>query len=92
MESVWRWVIWLLTWLAAEPDAIEREAPRSAAAVAYAYATLATGSASPAPPPAPKPTGKCDCGCVNGRWKPDGSITEDCPCASSCSCKASRPR
>lgn len=93
MGSFWRWIVAILTWLSAEPQAVEREAPKAAAAVAYAYASLG-GDQAPAPtPPAPKPPappGKCDCGCVNGKWKPDGRITEDCPCGSACSCKTAR--
>jgi hypothetical protein len=77
----------LLAWLAAlaaDPAEIDREPPRAAAAVAAAYATFAT-EAAPTPPPAPAPA-KCACGgkCVDGRYKPDGSIVmsceKDCPC------------
>jgi hypothetical protein len=38
--SVYRWIISLLVWMSAEPDAAEYEAPRASAAVSYAYATI----------------------------------------------------
>ena len=75
----------LLAWLAslsADPQEIDREPPRAAAAVAAAYASLAP-EAAPTPPPAPS---ACACGgkCVNGVYKPDGRIEmkceRDCPC------------
>lgn len=89
MQSLWRWLVAILTWLSAEPSAIERESPRSAAAVAYAYASMHPGDPSPGPPPPtpPPPGGRCDCGCKDGVWKPDGRITEQCPCPASCTCK-----
>jgi hypothetical protein len=91
MLSLWRWLIAFLTWLSMEPNAMDREAPRSAAAVAYAYASLASGDSAPAPaPPSPAPSGKCACGCRDGVWKPDGKITEQCPCPASCPCKAGK--
>jgi hypothetical protein len=39
--TFYEWITSLLVFLSAEPAAIEREAPRSAAAVAVAYAALA---------------------------------------------------
>lgn len=49
----WRALIAWLTWLSADPAAVDREAPRAVAAVAYAYA--ATAREEPAPPPDPGP-------------------------------------
>lgn len=89
MAAFWRWIVAVLTWLSAEPQAIDREAPKAAAAVAIAYAALATEAPSP-PPPAPTPPapgGPCACGCKDGIWKPDGRITEECPCPKTCRCK-----
>jgi len=75
----------ILAWLAslsADPQEIDREPPRAAAAVAAAYASLAP-EVAPTPPPAPA---KCGCGgkCANGQYRPDGKIVmqceKDCPC------------
>lgn len=38
---MWAWILSLLTWMAADPQAAEREAPKAAAAVAVAYAAFA---------------------------------------------------
>jgi hypothetical protein len=37
---MWEWIIALLTSVSADPMAVEREAPKAAAAVAVAYASL----------------------------------------------------
>jgi len=39
---MWAWMLSLLTWLSADPHAIDREAPKASAAVSVAYASLAT--------------------------------------------------
>lgn len=77
--SLWRWLIGFLTWLSADPRAVDLEAPRAAAAVAAARASMLP-EAAPAPP-SPTPTA-CDCGatCVRGTWKPDGKISQACRC------------
>lgn len=78
--TLWRWLIAFLTWLSADPAAVEQEAPRAAAAVAAARASMTTAAPQPVPPgPAPQ---DCVCGrtCVNGIWKPDGHISQPCPC------------
>ena len=75
---LWRWLIAFLVWLSADPRAIDREAPKAAAAVSAAVSSMAIDAPSPAPPgPA-----KCDCGatCVRGVWKPDGRIEQRCAC------------
>lgn len=54
MADLWRWLISLLVWLSADPDAITCETPKAAAAVAVAYAALAP---EPAPDTPPKPVG-----------------------------------
>lgn len=41
MVSLWAWITALLTSLSAEPNAMNVEAPKSAAAVAVAYASFA---------------------------------------------------
>lgn len=86
MTTLWRAWLAFLTWLAADPQMVEQERPRAAAAVAAAYATFAPGT-EPAPSPAPR---ECICGgtCKNGVWKPDGNIEQPCPCPASCKCKS----
>lgn len=37
---MWAWILSVLTWLSADPQAVDREAPKAAAAVAVAYASL----------------------------------------------------
>jgi hypothetical protein len=80
--TIYRSVLAFLASLSADPQEIDREPPRAAAAVAAAYASLAPDVA-PTPPPAPA---KCACGgkCANGQFKPDGRIVmqceKDCPC------------
>jgi len=80
--TAWRTFLSWLAALSADPQEINREPPRAAAAVAAAYASLAPETAPP-PPPAP---GKCGCGgkCENGQYRPDGKIVmaceKDCPC------------
>ena len=80
----------LLAWLAAlsaDPQEIDREAPRAAAAVAAAYASFAPET-SPAPPP---PIQACGCGgkCANGQYKPDGKIIMKCEPNCPCGCRKS---
>lgn len=80
MAALWRWLTAMLTWLSADPVAMDREAPKAAAAVAVAYAAIGDDAPAPAPPaPAPK---ACDCGgtCQAGVWKPDGRISQKCDC------------
>lgn len=76
--SFWSWLVALLVWLSSDPAAIDREAPRAAAAVAAARASMLL---EVAPPPGPAPK-SCDCGetCVAGVWKPDGKIPQPCKC------------
>ena len=80
--TIYRSLLALLASLSADPQEIDREPPRAAAAVAAAYASLAPDVA-PTPSPAPA---KCGCGgkCANGQFKPDGRIVmqceKDCPC------------
>jgi hypothetical protein len=89
--TLWRWLISVLAWLAADPSAVEVERARAAGAVAVAYAATATEAPAPPAPAPPKPT-ECACGgtCVNGYWKPDGRIVQACPCPASCGCKAGK--
>lgn len=79
ISTVWRWLIAFLVWLSADPAAVDREAPKAAAAVSAARASMAVDVAPPSP--APTPTA-CDCGqtCVRGTWKPDGRIPQACKC------------
>lgn len=49
MAAIWKWLMSVLVWLSADPDAMTAEAPKAAAAVAVAYATFA-------PEPEDKPT------------------------------------
>lgn len=89
MHAVYRALIAWLTWLAADPRAIDLERPRAAAAVAVARASMAVDTA-PAPGPRP-PAPACVCGetCVGGYWRPDGRIYQRCECACD-RCKRSR--
>jgi hypothetical protein len=87
--TLWRWIIWFLTWLSADPADYPREAAKAAAAVSAARASMAVGEPSPAPTPAP---GGC-CGECGGRGyiiHGDGHRTA-CPCPPSCKCKAPKP-
>jgi len=85
---------WLAS-LAADPVALDREAPRAAAAVAAAYASLATDAKpapTPEPGPQPKPGGCCnECGGKGYIVHGDGHRTA-CPCPPSCKCKATLNR
>ena len=80
--TLYRSLLALLASLSADPQEIDREPPRAAAAVAAAYASLAP-EVTPTPPPAPAKcagAGKCS----NGIYRPDGRIEmrceKDCPC------------
>lgn len=86
MNALWNWLLSLLVWLAAEPHAVDREAPRAAGAVAVAYAQFAT-DAAPQPGPAPNPGCCDDCGGKGVIIHGDGHRTP-CPCPESCKCKA----
>jgi hypothetical protein len=44
MVNIWAWIAWALAYWSADPAAIDREAPRAAAAVAYAYSAAAEDS------------------------------------------------
>lgn len=85
--SLWRYLVWFLTWLAADPADIGRESARAAASIASARATMAVDAA---PEPTP-PDGQCCAECrgtgviVHG----DGHRTP-CPCPATCPCKAGR--
>lgn len=92
--TLWEFLLWLLTWLSAEPAAMDAEHPRAAAAVAAARASMVGGD-TPAPvppapvPPAPGPACPCEGACNGtGTWKPDGRIIKTCPAG--CPCKAAK--
>lgn len=87
--SWWNWFVAWLVSLSADPAAIDREAPKAAAAVSAARASMLPDAP---PPPAPTPT-DCDCGktCVRGVWKPDGRIEQRCACKCS-RCVAERAK
>lgn len=84
---LWRMLIAFLTWLSADPTALDTEHPRAAAAVAAAYASMNNEVV-----PEPAPPNKCVCGgtCKNGVWKPDGRIEQPCPCPKTCACKSGK--
>ena len=81
MKTYWHSMLAWLAALSADPQEIDREHPRAAAAVAAAYAAFAADSA-----PAPPAPAVCGCGgkCSGGIYKPDGRIEmkceKDCPC------------
>jgi hypothetical protein len=83
--TLYRSLLALLASLSADPQEIDREPPRAAAAVAAAYASLAPETA-PTPPPAPA---ACACGgkCENGQYRPDGKIFMACEKDCHCGCK-----
>ena len=74
--TLYRSLLAFLASLSADPQEIDREPPRAAAAVAAAYATFAPETA-PTPPPAPAACG-CAGKCVDGQYKPDGRIVMQC--------------
>jgi hypothetical protein len=84
--TLYRTVLAWLASLSADPQEIDREPPRAAAAVAAAYASLAPETAPTPPAPA-----KCACGgkCVNGVYKPDGRIEMKCEANCPCGCRES---
>ena len=79
--TLYRSILAFLASLSADPQEIDREDPRAAAAVAAAYSTFA-----PETSPSPPPIQTCGCGgkCVAGVYKPDGRIEmkcdPKCPC------------
>lgn len=82
--SLWNWIIYVLTWLSADPVVFDREAARAAAAVSAARASMVVEAPAPTPkPPAPgpKPTpDKClDCNGTGWITHGDGHRTK-CPC------------
>lgn len=82
--TIWNWIIYVLTWLSADPVAADREAARAAAAVSAARASMVVEAPAPTPkPPAPgpKPTpDKCpDCNGTGWITHGDGHRTK-CPC------------
>ena len=85
--TIYRSLLALLASLSADPQEIDREPPRAAAAVAAAYASLAPETA-PTPPPAPA---ACACGgkCANGQYRPDGKIVMQCEKDCLCGCRKS---
>jgi hypothetical protein len=85
--TLYRSLLAFLASLSADPQEIDREPPRAAAAVAAAYASLAPETA-PTPPPAPA---KCACGgkCAAGVYKPDGRIEMKCEANCPCGCRKS---
>jgi hypothetical protein len=87
--TLYRSLLALLASLSADPQEIDREPPRAAAAVAAAYASLAP-EAAPTPPPAPA-SAKCGCGgkCSNGVYRPDGRIEMKCEANCPCGCRKS---
>lgn len=90
MSQFWTWLVALLVWLSSDPQAIDRESPRAAAAVSAARASMLLEVAPPNPGPTPV---ACDCGqtCVRGIWKPDGRIEQRCGCQCA-RCKAERAK
>ena len=85
--TLYRSLLAFLASLSADPQEIDREPPRAAAAVAAAYATFAPDVAPP-PPPAPA---ACGCGgkCANGQYRPDGKIIMQCEKNCPCGCRKS---
>lgn len=83
---MWEWLLAWLTWLSADPHAIDREAPRASAAVAVAYAGFAPERAPEPRPEPPRPDCCSDCGGKGYIVHGDGHRTP-CPCPPTCKCK-----
>ena len=85
--TLYRSILAFLASLSADPQEIDREPPRAAAAVAAAYSTFAP-EASPAPPPIQA----CGCGgkCESGQYRPDGKIVMACDKGCACGCRKPR--
>jgi hypothetical protein len=91
MDALYRAIVGFMVWLSADPQAVDLERPRAAAAVHAAVASMAKEGPAPAPAPTPTPT-KC-CGECGGRGyivMPDGHRVA-CPCAGNCPCKSKTP-
>ena len=91
MDAIYRAIVGFLVWLSAEPQAVDLERPRAAAAVHAAMASMAKDGPTPPPtPPAPAP-GKCcgECGGKGYLVMPDGHRVA-CPCPATCPCKGGK--
>jgi hypothetical protein len=80
--TLWNWILWILTWLSADPVALDREAARAAAAVSAARASMVVEAPTPVPPapgPKPKPERCQDCNGTGWITHGDGHRTK-CPC------------
>lgn len=53
--TVWRWILWVLTWLSSDELVFDEAAARASAAVSVARASLVV---EPPPKPEPTPDGK----------------------------------
>jgi hypothetical protein len=83
--TFWRYLVWILTWLSANPADLPREHARAAAAISAARASMAV--LDPAPAPTPPPGGCCtECKGTGTIIHGDGHRTP-CPCPDSCACK-----
>jgi hypothetical protein len=85
---MWRYVVYLLTWLSGDPADVPREHARAAASIAAARASMVHDAD---PQPAPTPPSGCCVECRGTGWitHGDGHRTE-CPCPADCSCKAKK--
>ena len=62
--TLWRWLIAFLAWLSADPQAVDLEHPKAAAAVSVARASMLR-DAPPPPAPGLAPMRRCR---SSGRW------------------------
>lgn len=83
MHAVWHWILYLLTWSAAEPGLLEHERARAAGCVSVAYAALAVEPPAPAkvePRPPLPPAAPCvQCSGTGRIYRSDGGWVK-CPC------------
>lgn len=82
MHSLWHWLLYLLTWSAAEPGVLEHERARCAGAVNVAYAAMATDPAPAKVEPLPQlpPAAPCvQCSGTGRIYRSDGGWVR-CPC------------
>lgn len=79
--SLWKWILWFLTWLSSDPSSADTEAAKATAAVSAARASMLVDAPTPpAPEPKPAPDEKCkQCGGTGWIVQPDGHRTK-CPC------------
>lgn len=84
---LYRWLIAFLVWLSADPQTIDLERPKAAAAVAAARSSMVVDAAPPAPQPKPPAPVVCtECRGTGWLVMPDGHRVQCPQCKGSGSC------